>query len=142
VTAYDAFGTQLRQGGTTATSGTLIAQITNISGPGLSADTIDVTAHDSTGGYRNFLQGLKDGGEITLDINYDPAGATHKNASGGLLYAFDQGTQDNYALVFPDAATTTWVVPAIVTGFEVGAPMDNKLSASATLKVSGKPTLV
>lgn len=142
MTNYDAFGTKLRQGGTSAASGTIIAQVTNISGPGLSADTIDVTSHDSTSGYREFLQGLKDGGEVTLDLNYDPAGATHKNASGGLLYAYEQGTQDNYALVFPDAATTVWVLPAIVTAFEVGAPMDNKLSASATLKISGKPTLV
>lgn len=142
MTNYDAFGTKLRQGGTSAASGTIIAQVTNISGPGLSADTIDVTSHDSTSGYREFLQGLKDGGEVTLDLNFDPAGATHKNASGGLVYAYEQGTQDNYALVFPDAATTVWVLPAIVTAFEVGAPMDNKLSASATLKVTGKPTLV
>lgn len=142
MTNYDAFGTTLRLGGTTASTGTAIAQVTNISGPGLSADTIDVTSHDSTTGYRQFLQGLKDGGEVTLDINYDPTGATHKNTSGGLLYEFEQGTQNNYALVFSDSSTTVWVLPAIVTGFEPSAPMDNKLSASVTLKISGKPTLV
>lgn len=135
---YDAFGTKLKRGGT---AGTAIAQVTNISGPGLTAETLDFTSHDSTAGWREFGQGLKDGGEITLDLNFDPAAATHKNASGGLLYDFEAGTATTYALVFPDSATTVWSFSAIVTGFEPAAPMDGKLSASATLKVSGQPTL-
>ena len=135
---YDAFGTKLKRGGT---AGTAIAQVTNISGPGLSADTLDVTSHDSTNAWREFLGGLKDGGEVSLDLNFDPAGTTHKNASGGLLYDFEAGTATTYALVFPDAASTVWSISAIVTGFEPAAPMDGKLAASVTLKVTGQPTL-
>lgn len=135
---YDAFGTKLRRGSAT---GTAVAQVTNISGPGLTADTIDVTSHDSTAGYREFLQGLKDGGEVTLDLNFDPVGATHDDVSGGLLDDYDSGTAVSWVITFSDAATSTWAFSGIVTGFEVEAPMDDKLSATATIKVTGQPTL-
>lgn len=141
MTNINAFGTKLYRG-TSIASGTAIAQVTNISGPGLSADTIDVTSHDSTGGYREFLQSLKDGGEISLDLNFDPTGATHKNASGGFLNDFQTGTAVNYTLAFSDAATTVWKFSGIPTGFEVEAPIDDKLAATATIKITGQPTLV
>lgn len=131
-----AFGTQYKIGGTA------VAEVTSISGPGLSADVIDMTSHDSTTGYREFVQGLKDGGEVSFDIIYVPAGVTHKNASGGLLWYYEQGGTAQHSIVFPDSATTTWTFDAFVTNFEVGAPIDDKLSASVTIKVTGKPTLV
>lgn len=138
MTNINAFGTKLHRGSAT---GTAIAQVTSISGPGLSAETLDVTSHDSSGGFREFLSGVKDGGEIALDLNFDPAGATHKDAAGGLLDDFLNGTAVTYVLKFSDAATTSWTVSAIVSGFEVEAPFDDKLSATATLKLTGSPTL-
>lgn len=133
-----AFGTKLKRGGT---AGTAIAEVTEISGPGMSSDPIELTSHDSTSGWREFVGGLKDGGELKLKINYLPANTTQKFAAGGLLYDLDAGTTQSYALVFPDAATTTWTFNCIVTGFEVGAPIDDKLSADVSFKLSGKPTL-
>ena len=44
--------------------GVAVAQVTSISGPSLSADTIDITNHASTDGYREFVQGLKDAGHL------------------------------------------------------------------------------
>lgn len=134
--AVSAFGTKLKR------AGTAIAEVVSISGPTLAADTIEVTSHDSTSGYREFIGGPKDGGEVTLEINYLPANATQKNSSGGVLYDFEAGTVTSYSLVMPDAATTTWTLPCVVTGFELGAPFDDKLGATVTLKVAQKPTLV
>jgi len=50
---------------------------------------------------------------------------------------------EKHQLVFPDDPTTptTWAFAAILTGFEPDAPYDDKLSASLTFKVTGKPTL-
>lgn len=138
MTNINAFGTKLKRGSAT---GTAIAQVTNISGPGLSADAIDVTSHDSTSGYREFLQGLKDGGEISLDLNFDPVLATHDKVSGGVLDDFNTGTAVSWYLVFTDAATSTWNFSGITTGFELEAPMDDKLAATVTIKVTGVPTL-
>ena len=49
---------------------TTISEVTSISAPNLTADTIDVTTHGSTGRYREFIQGLRDGGEITIEGFY------------------------------------------------------------------------
>lgn len=130
----DAFGTQLLRGdGGTPEIFTAIANVTSISGPSLSRETIDVTAHDSPDGWTEFVGGLKDAGEVSADINYDPS--KHDT----LVADFDDDEPRNYQLVFPDS--TTWSIQAILTGFEPEAPYDDKLAASLTFKVTGKPTL-
>jgi len=139
--AVSAFGTLLKIGdGGEPETFTTIAEVTDISGPSLSADTIDVTSHDSPGGYREFIQGLKDAGEVTFTINFIPTEATH-DASTGLLKDYNDGTLRNFQLVFPDPGNTTWSFAAVVTGFEPSEPTDDKLSADVTLKISGQPTL-
>ncbi len=142
MTNFAAKGTLLKQGdGASPEVFTTIAQVVSIGGPSLSLDPIDVTNHSSLDGWKEFVGGLLDGGEISLEINYDPVNATH-NATAGLIKDMEDRTVRNFQLVFSDTAGTTWTVPALVTGFEPGAPVDGKLSASVTLKVSGKPTLV
>ena len=140
----DAFGTLMSRGDSASPEVfTTIAEVVSISGPGLSRDAIEISNHSSPSQFKQFVAGMKDGGEITLEINYDPAGATHGASSGGLLYDLASGTAAvNYKLTFPDTAATEWILPGLVTGFEPGAPHDDKLSASVTIKVSGAPTLV
>lgn len=129
----DGFGTILAR--ETATPGTFaaIANVTALSPPGLSRETLDVTAHDSPNGYMEFLGGLKDPGEVSFDVNYDPE-------QHDALVADFEDQAINYKVTFPNG--TTWTFPAILTGFEPDAPYDDKLSASISLKVSGKPTIV
>lgn len=132
----DGFGTLLKRGdGGTPEIFTEIADPTGISGPGLSRETIDVTSHGSPDQWMEFVGGLKDGGEVSLDINYQPS--LHDT----LVDDFDDAAPRNYQIVFPDADSTTWGFKAIMTGFEPDAPYDDKLSASLTFKVTGKPTL-
>lgn len=134
--ALNAFGTLIKRGAAT------IAEVTDIGGPGLSRDTIEVTHHQSPARWKEFIKGLKDGGEVTFTINYIPTNTTH-NVAAGLLGDFsNEATVDTWSIVFPDAGLTTWSFPAIVTNFEPGEPVDDKLSGDVTLKVSGQPTLV
>jgi hypothetical protein len=132
---YSAFGTLLKRGGTT------IAQVVNISGPGLSLDTTDVTSHDSTGAWEEVVGTILRSGEIKLDLVYDPNAVTHKWAVGGLLSDLVLRTATAYTLVFPSTAAVTWAFNAFVTGFEPSAPVDGALTATATLKITGAPTL-
>ncbi|MEU1219227.1 phage tail tube protein [Streptomyces microflavus] len=132
----DGFGVQLQRGdGEGPEVFTAIADITNLSGPGLSRETLDVTSHGSPDGWMEFLGGLKDPGEVTADINYQPS--LHDT----LVADFDDTAPRNYKIVFPDAGATTWAFPAIITGFEPEAPYDDKAAASLTFKVSGKPVI-
>lgn len=109
-----------------------VAQVTSISGPGIERETLDVSAHDSPDGWREFVGGLKDPGEVSIDINYDPS--IHDT----LLADLSVDVATNYELVFPDSST--WSFSGFLSGFEPEAPHDAKLAASLTFKVTGQPT--
>lgn len=136
----DGFGTQFKRA-TTLTPGTVyetIANVTSIGGPERKRETIDVTAHDSPGQWMEFIGGLKDGGEISLDINYDPAEATHD-----LDDDFDDESPRNYRVVILPGTEDeyTWQLTGIMTGLSDEFPYDDKMARTMTIKVSGKPVL-
>ena len=133
MTKLAAFGTALKKGATT------IAQVMSISGPGLSLDTEDLTSHDSTGAWEEHVGTILRSGEVTFKIAYDPAGATHKNAAGGLLYDLAARVANTYSIVFP--GPVTWSFSALITGFEPDAPVEGGLTANCKMKLTGQPTL-
>ena len=131
----DAFGTQLERsdmGGSPVF--TAIANVTSFKGPGLKRNTVDVSTHDDADNFMQFIGTLVDPGEVSLDINYDPS--SHDD----LIADFADTDARNYKLVYPDAAST-WAFGAFLTGFEAQAPVDGKLSATVTFKITGKPVL-
>lgn len=137
MTKYSAFGTALTKG---TYPGTEVAQVTNINGPSISLDTVDVSEHDGDG-WEEHVATILRSGTVTLDIVYDPNDATHKNASGGLLYDMTQRVAGVWNLVFPTTPTKYFTFTAYVTGFTPSAPVDGALTASVTLKPTGLVTL-
>ena len=136
-----AFGTLLKIGDGGATEAfTTIAEVQDISGPGISVDTEDITNHSSTASYEEVVATVIRSGEVTFDINYDPVGGTH-DASTGLIADLEAKALRNFQLIFPDTGSTQWDFAAYVTGFEPGAPVTGKLNAAVSLKLSGQPTL-
>lgn len=131
-TAFSSFGTLFKQGTNT------IAAIKNITGPGLSVDTIDTTHLTSTGNWRTFLSGPKDGGEVGLDLVWDPTDTSHEILEDVLI----GGTATAFSIVWSDSGSTTWQFNALVTGLDPAAPFGDYLAQAATLKVTGTPTTV
>jgi predicted secreted protein len=125
--------------GTTLTiSSTAIAELTNIGGVDISMDTIDVTNHDSPDAYREFIGGLIDAGEVPVEGNFYPGDV----GQVALLTALNSRTTAAFVITFPAAVGANWNFNALVTGFKAAdAPVDGQLPFSATLKISGKPTL-
>ncbi|MBA7515233.1 hypothetical protein ES705_07272 [subsurface metagenome] len=119
---------------------TNIAEVVNFSGPTISADTEDVTHHESPGAYREKVVTLLNAGQVTFDLNFDPAGATHNNVDG-LLERLENRTVEDFMITWPDQAATVWKFTAFVVGFEPDAPVDGKLAASVSLEITGQPTL-
>ncbi|AZM54166.1 outer capsid protein Hoc [Streptomyces sp. WAC 01529] len=132
----DAFGTQLQRGdGATPTEAFApIANVTDITPPGIERETYDVTAHDSEEAWREFIGGLKDGGEVEIEVNYDP------REHDALASDFADSEPRSYKVVWPKTLGE-WSFKAILKGFEPEAPHDDKLAASLTFKVSGKPVM-
>lgn len=135
---YSAHGTILLHGSTA------VGQVMNISGPGLSLDTEDVTSHDSTAAWEEHVGTILRSGEVSLDLVYDPNNTTHSMSSAGddgLLYAMTLRTATAWTLTFPSTAAVSWTFNAFVTGFEPSMPHDGALTASVKMKLTGQPTL-
>lgn len=124
-----------------------VAELKNVGGPSLSRDAPDATNMDSEEAWKEFVKGLKDGGEVTFEVNLIPASentVTHlgHNADDGLLSDFaDDETVETWRIEFPPAGAVTWTFPGILTSFEAGSPVDGIMTGSATFKVAGKPAL-
>jgi predicted secreted protein len=112
-----------------------VGEITDVTPPSFSKDTIETTHHASTGGIRTFVGGLVDTGEASLEVNYGVADAGHVFLRDAALAANDAPT--NFKITYSDSADTTETFAAIVTGFEASSPMDDRMTATITLKVSG-----
>jgi predicted secreted protein len=117
------------------TAYTTINEVLSITGPTLTSDLIEVTSHSSTGAYKEYILGGKDGGEVSFDVNYLPADST------GLLSMYDGQTIEDFKLIFTDTGTTEWTFQGIVQDFQISAEIGSQLTASCTIKVSGQPTL-
>lgn len=123
--------------GTTFSIGsTVVAELTNISGPSMSRNTIDVTSHDSDDGYMEFVGGLRDGGSFSIEGNF-----TNETGQAALVTNFNSNDAESCTITFPTETPITWTFDGLVTDFDTSAPQDGKLSFSATIKVSGKPVL-
>lgn len=129
-----AMGTTIKKG-TTA-----IAELTSIDGINVTSDTHETTTLDSIGGYRTFVAGLKDSGEVGIGGHF--AYSSHNT----LMADFESQAVNSYTIEFPDKGATgkgtQWTFSGIVTAFKTGVALEDLISFEATIKVSGKPTLV
>lgn len=127
------------QGAQLAIGGTTVTELLNISLPELNADDIDVTTHNSADYYREFIKGLTDAGAITVEGNFN-------YTDYGTLYAMST-TLSLYSatIALPatptDPSETQWIANVYLSSLTGGIPHDDKVDFSASLKVTGKPTL-
>ena len=116
---------------------TSIGEITSIKPPSLSRDAIDATHSESPERWREFIPGLKDGGEVSADLNLVPGSV------GNLLMIaqLDNDAPSVCEITLPTTPAFKWSFDAIFTGYEQDDPIDDKMAVTVTFKVSGKPTL-
>lgn len=114
-----------------------IAEITSVSGLEISADTIETTNLDSSG-WRSFIQGVRDGGEVSVSGYFNPADT---NGQYAMYTALTGGTVTSFKISFPSAMGAEWTFSGVVTGFTTGSEMEDSVSWEATIKVTGQPAL-
>src|SRR3954471_2663707 len=117
--AYSSFGTLLQLGSTNGGGGTFttVAQVLDISGPEFSVDTEETTNQSSAGGYEEFLPTIKRSGNMTFDILYDPAQATHEDTATGLIFVMTGRLLRGYRLLMPVSPAKQWNFLGYVVGF-------------------------
>lgn len=125
-----------------------ILGIKSIDGPSITRDTHDTTVMTSPGGWREFIGGLKDGGEVSFSANWLPRDDTQGQAEGGFMAEFDKDScesRGNWRIVVPACPGEPEVYlefAGIVTGQNISMPMDDLMGFEGTIKVSGRPTLI
>jgi predicted secreted protein len=133
--AISGVGTKFRRWNPTTEDWEDMAEITNVDGPNKSRDVIDVTSLDSTGGYREFIGGFRDGGTVTLPMNFTRDTYDRMNED------YESNDLANYEIILPDAEETTLEFQGLVTELGLGIPNDDKISSDVSIKVSGKVTV-
>lgn len=115
--------------------GTAVGQVRDVRGPGMAQEPINTTTRDD-GEIDTFAGGLRNGGEATFDVVYDPQDATQTV----LRTAYETGA---FAMIELQTTETGTQRPSglrffgTVTGFEPRAPMRDVLTADVTVQVSG-----
>jgi predicted secreted protein len=130
----DAFGTKWAIDPAGGTAYVDVAEVTSVDVLDIKVDTIDVSSHDSANQWREFLGGMKDAGELSMDINYDPA-------DHGTIFSNIGVDAVANRITLTDAGAAVVTFDGIITGMKAQAPYDDKLSATVTIKVSGAPTI-
>lgn len=130
--AVQAVGTKLMIGSNS------VAELTGIGGLDLSADTIETTTLDTIGGYKTFITGFKDAGEVSVSGYFNP---NDTNGQMALYNAFNALSTLAFQIVFPSTLGAAWSFNGVVTNFKTDVQLEDAIPFECTIKVSGQPTL-
>lgn len=120
---------------------TTIAAVLDVDFPSVQTDAQDFASRDSSS-KREYTGGLRDGGELTFDVLYDPDDATHDTSAGLVAIALARTTK-HWQLTMSDAAPATqWNFSGFIKAFKPKAPLNGALRASVTVKTTWAPAVV
>ena len=121
----------------TAGTPTVIGSLTSIGEISPTADELDTTCLDSTGGYREFLAGFKDSGELAITGYHD--GTDTGQALCRTL--FGTGATGYFWVKFSDGSEV--IFTGFLKGYTAGsADVDGVVGFGATIRVTGVVNVV
>lgn len=110
---------------------TAVAEVFSITPPSDAADVVDATHMSSPNRTREYIDGLIDPGEASFEMNFVPGGPgddaiqTWKAAGGN----------KNCQIKFPNGVL--WTFAGLLTGYTPTIPVDDRMTATVTIKVTG-----
>jgi predicted secreted protein len=117
-----------------ATPTNVVGEVVNVTPPNVTRDIIDVTSSSSLNMTREFIAGLIDPGEVSIEINWLPGSATDVLLRGISAERNPRTWRIIWTQMTPDQQIT---FTAFLTGYERNSPMDDKMTATLTLKATG-----
>lgn len=109
-------------------------EITGFNGPGGAATVIDVTTLESTA--KEKRMGLPDEGQFQIDFNFVPSGIP----GAGQKFLRDKRTalaKVDFEVTFTDSIPTKATFSGFVLEFSVQGGVDDKVSGSSTIEITG-----
>jgi hypothetical protein len=114
----------------------MITNIIDVTPPNPSRDMVEVTSNSSANMTREYVSGMVDFGEASFEMNWDPG------STADLLINTLQTERTARTWRF----TWTQTTPdrridfvGFVTGYERTSPLDDRMTATVTIKVTGAP---
>jgi hypothetical protein len=106
-----------------------LAEIIDTTPPEMSREAIDTSHTATTDGAMTFIPSdLIDYGECTVELNF----------AEGTTPPIDDPAE---AVTITFASGATWAFSGFLTGYAPAAPIDDRMTATATIKVSGAITI-
>jgi hypothetical protein len=124
----------LGTGATIAFQTGFFAEILSLEWSGIAREPIE-TSHAGTSTWKTFIPGrLSDPGELSVELHLDADTAAPINAAAETITVTlpSNGAGD----------TSTWSASGFMTSFSFSAPMEDKQTATATIKFTGAITVV
>lgn len=116
---------------------TQLSEILSVTPPQSVGADVEATHMASPSRRREYIAGLIDDGEGTFEMNYVAGSATDLLIQAALT----DGATRSYKIVIPDGSTG-WEVTGdcIVKGYERNIPIDDRMTATLTVRFSGAAT--
>jgi len=144
--AWWAYGSKFQLGndGTVETFAT-VAQVIDIGGPSMTRDVIEVSNQDSVNGFREFIPGWRNGGEISVTANWIPASST-QDGSVGILSKFLDDDVHNYKIITPSdgsdgTAGVTVTFSGIIVNFGLNLPLNEQAKVDFGIQITSNITV-
>lgn len=132
--ATHGFGVVMKRKTAPATFASM-GELVDVGMPTVTREAKDATHHGSPEKFREYIGGLRDGGEATLTLHY-PVGGLE---AAGAMTDFLADAPNDYQIVLPAAIDETVAFTGLVTEVGPSSPLDDKVMYSVKIKVSGKP---
>lgn len=114
----------------------VVGKLTSVGEIAPEAEEVDITTLESTGGYREYMQGFRDSGELEITgfHDADDAGQT------ALRTAFASGASGSFEVKFPDDTAVTF--SGFIKSHAIGsAEVDGAIGFGAVIRISGAVTV-
>lgn len=120
-------------------NGAQVDEATNVDGPSVKRDMVEVTNLLSPGAFKEFIGALIDGGEISCKVNYKPQSASHQAILAN-LNAVPPQPKVPMTVIYTDSGAGIMSCNVLVQGFTGTASVAGGQLADLSFKVTGPVT--
>jgi hypothetical protein len=117
---------------------TTIAELGDITPPGLSRNEFDATTQNIN--IDAYVMGVLRREQLSIPLNWLPGDNTQDHLTG-LTALLINNTVTGWRITFPDAAATKWIMSGQMQSMKPKAPVDGKLATDVTMRMSGLMTI-
>lgn len=115
-------------------NGVELGEVTEITPGEASTERVQATHMQSPGRRHEYISGMIDSGEASVVLNWIPGNSTDTTLRSLLA----SGATEEHTIVFPNGVTVTF--DAVVTGFSKALPLEDRMTATVTVAISGEET--